>query len=61
MKLKEYDDLGYRFRVTIREDLPFPELSSLKWIERILSELENAIELKKWFESNLEEIFKFDK
>lgn len=89
MKVKEYDGLGYRIKIIVRNELPFPsviffrdsptcpclsyfngkisfdfseipEMSDLKWIERIFNDLKNAIELKKWFEANLEEIFRFD-
>ena len=38
----------------------FPELANIAFIEEILSNVSTALEVKKWFEENLDEIFNFD-
>ena len=55
-----YPELLYHNGLIYVKLSSFPELANIAFIEEILSNVSTALEVKKWFEENLDEIFNFD-
>lgn len=55
-----YPELLYHNGLIYLKFSSFPELANIAFIEEILNNVSTALEVKKWFEENLDEIFDFE-